>query len=116
MWKYKIYKTTKGENKMKKIIVPKDKCPLEVIAEMGEQTQNAWIFLNKDAINHLRDTAIAVTEYNGYTFNIGGRIVRVRTFSDEWKVLEEVTVGNGIDEFKSLPENPERIFMVEMAK
>ncbi len=116
MWKYKIYKTTKGENKMKKIIVPKDKCPLEAIAKMGEKTKNAWIFLNNETIKHLKETAIVVIEHNGYTFNVGGRIVRVRNFSDEWQVLDEVTIGEGIDEFKSISEKPERIFVVEMAK
>ena len=25
------------------IIVPEDKCPLDVLAEMGERTANAWI-------------------------------------------------------------------------
>ena len=101
---------------MKKIIVSKDRCPLEAIAEKREQTKNAWIFLNEAAIEWLKENAITIIEWNGYTFNIGGRIVRVRNFSKEWKVLEEITIGEGIEEFKELPENPENIFMVEMAK
>jgi len=99
---------------MEKIIVQKGQCPLETIAKKGEQTRNAWIFLNKDVIEHLKNTAIVVIEYNGFTFNVHGRIVRVRHFADEWKVLEEVTIGEGIDEFKSVSNNPERIFIVEM--
>lgn len=101
---------------MKKIIVSKDRCPLEAIAEMGEQTKNAWIFLNKDAIEQLKEKAITIIEWNGYTFNIGGRIVRVRNFSKEWYILDEVTIGNGICEFAELSENPENTFFVEMAK
>ena len=47
---------------MKKISVPKDKCPLDVLAEMGEQTKNAWIFLHQNAINKLRRTVNKVTK------------------------------------------------------
>jgi len=39
------------------IIVPKDKCALNVLAEMGEQIRNAWIFLHENAVEKLRKTA-----------------------------------------------------------
>lgn len=35
------------------ILVPKDKCPLNVLAEMGERTRNSWIFLHENAYEHL---------------------------------------------------------------
>ena len=35
-------------------IVPKDKCPLDVLAEMGKRTENAWIFLHQNAVEELR--------------------------------------------------------------
>ena len=38
-------------------IVPSDKCPLDVIAEMGDVTKNARIYLEKSAIEKLRSTA-----------------------------------------------------------
>ena len=34
-------------------LVPKDKCPLDVLAEMGERTKNAWIFLHQNALKKL---------------------------------------------------------------
>lgn len=34
-------------------LVPKDKCPLDFIAKMGERTANAWIFLDASAYNKL---------------------------------------------------------------
>lgn len=34
-------------------LVPKDKCPLDVLAEMGERTKRAWIFLDASAYNKL---------------------------------------------------------------
>lgn len=37
------------------IIVPKDKCPLDVLAEMEERTANAWIFLHQNAVEKLKD-------------------------------------------------------------
>ena len=39
------------------ILVPKDKCPLDVLAEMGEKIRNAWIFIHKNAIEILCETA-----------------------------------------------------------
>lgn len=39
------------------IPVPKDKCPLDVLAEMGERTKNAWIFLHQNALEKLLSTA-----------------------------------------------------------
>lgn len=35
------------------ILVPKDKCPLDVLAEMGERTKNSWIFLDTSALQKL---------------------------------------------------------------
>lgn len=35
------------------ILVPKNKCPLAVLAEMGEQIRNSWIFLHENAYQHL---------------------------------------------------------------
>lgn len=43
------------------ILVPKDKCPLDVLAEMGEQTRNAWIFLHQSVIRNLKITADTCT-------------------------------------------------------
>lgn len=39
------------------ILVPKDKCVLDILAEMGERTRNAWIFLHKNVVKKLKKTA-----------------------------------------------------------
>ncbi len=39
------------------ILVPKDKCPLDVLADMQERIRNSWIFLHRNAVNKLRETA-----------------------------------------------------------
>lgn len=38
------------------IIVPKDKCPLDVLAEMGKQIKESWIFLHHNAVEKLRNS------------------------------------------------------------
>lgn len=43
------------------IIVPKDKCPLDVLAEMGKQTKNSWIYLHKTAIDKLMNKEHSAT-------------------------------------------------------
>lgn len=37
--------------------VPKDKCPLDILAEMEEGTKSAWIFLHRNAVEKLISTA-----------------------------------------------------------
>ena len=39
------------------ILVPQDKCPLDVLAEMGECTRNSWIFLHDNVVDKLHSTA-----------------------------------------------------------
>ena len=35
------------------ILVPKDKCPLDVLAEMGNYIRNSWIFIHENAYQKL---------------------------------------------------------------
>lgn len=35
------------------IIVPKNKCPLEVINGMGDQLKSSWVFIHENAYQHL---------------------------------------------------------------
>lgn len=39
------------------ILVPKDKCPLNVLAELGERTKNSWIFFHRNVVQNLYQTA-----------------------------------------------------------
>ena len=43
--------------KVEPIIVPKGKSPLDVLAELGEQTRSSWIYLHDNVIQHLTKTA-----------------------------------------------------------
>ena len=42
---------------MEKVFVPEDKCPLDVIAELGDRTKDAHIFLESSLIEQLKNTA-----------------------------------------------------------
>lgn len=35
------------------ILVPKDKCPLDVLAELGEKTRHSWIFFHQNVMEKL---------------------------------------------------------------
>ncbi|MBE5812063.1 MAG: hypothetical protein E7314_00215 [Clostridiales bacterium] len=37
--------------------VPQDKCPLDVLAEMGAESSDAWIYLHENAIKKLAKSA-----------------------------------------------------------
>lgn len=49
--------------KIETVIVPKGKCPLDVLAEMGQRSADAWIFIHKNAIARMAKTADAIGEY-----------------------------------------------------
>jgi len=52
------------------ILVPKDKCPLDVLAEMGEQIRNSWIFLHENAYNHLlKSKGVSYSTFNSMNAN-----------------------------------------------
>ena len=47
-------------------LVPKDKCPLNVISEMGDKTENSWIFLHKNVRKKLRSTADKIDGFGSF--------------------------------------------------
>lgn len=51
------------------LIVPKGKCPLDVLAEQGEGIRNTWIFLHESVVSNLENSeGVARNEaYNGGT-------------------------------------------------
>lgn len=38
------------------LVVPKGKCPLEVLAEQGERISNTWIFLHASVVSNLKNS------------------------------------------------------------
>lgn len=51
------------------VSVPKDKCPLDVLAQMGERIRNSWIYLHENAYLHLLNSEGAKIHPPSYTGN-----------------------------------------------
>ncbi|MBP3596437.1 MAG: hypothetical protein J6J60_03430 [Clostridia bacterium] len=55
--------------KKENIIVPKGKCPLEVLANLGKKSSDAWIFLHWNVLDQLRSSLDRIEEYcNSFYF------------------------------------------------
>ena len=104
------------------ILVPRDKCPLDVLAEMGEQTKNAWIFLHGNAISKLQLTA------NFDSFKYGCQKLTWRktkeypktviwihaNYTSDWAKVAVIEADDIA--FKKEVNDPENIFFLKMDK
>lgn len=59
------------------ILVPKDKCPLDVLAEIGERIKKSWIFLHENAYQNLLKS-------EGSRFSIGNSMDSSQTALIMW--------------------------------
>lgn len=105
------------------IIVPKDKCPLDVLAEMGNQTRDAWIFLHCNVLEKLRHskgvciregvpgtdvlTWAATEEYPETTV-----IVDIKSLNAVWKPITAICASDIA--FTVMPVDFEDIFFLKM--
>lgn len=102
------------------ILVPREKCPLDVLAEMGEQTKNAWIFLHENAIGKLMQTA------NFDSYKYGCQKLTWRKTSKYPKTVIWIEAGSHSDwakvaainaddiSFKKAANDPENLFFLKM--
>ena len=101
--------------------VPKDKCPLDVLAEMGAETSEAWIYLHKNVIEKLAKSA----DYHFSTY-VGFFELRWEEDRYEKKYLlyEEtghtwhkvrIIIASNIA-FRNLSLDPKHIFFLKMAE
>ena len=101
------------------ILVPKDKCPLDVLAEMGERTKNSWIFLHDDAVFKLEITAdfIEETEYRELVWNATEKYPATTLdieISGTWHMVYRIDADDIA--FTDEPQDPEDIFFLKMAE
>lgn len=108
------------------ILVPKGKSPLAVLAEMGEQTKEAWIFMHDDVIKSLREMCDEENFLGGddwalywYGTSIGilqppcKVFLSARTFEGPWKSISCI---KAIDiAFNKRCDNPKEIIFLKMA-
>lgn len=105
------------------IIVPKDKCPLEVLAEMGNRTRYAWIFLHKNVLTKLSETCddkrptsrmISTIFSWNKTQNFPDTFLSVEYFSDSWSSL--ICIRSTAIAFCSRCDEPTEILFFKMAE
>lgn len=102
------------------IIVPKDKCPLDVLAEMGEQTKNSWIYLHKNAFDKLKSEDCSIrqsfTFYELYfkeTKDYPKTTIRISGFNaGVWFTILSISADDIA--FKNRAIDPEDIFFLKM--
>ena len=99
-------------------LVPKDKCPLDVLAEIGTQTANAWIFLHKNAVEKLRTTADEIIDavdflkmYWSGTEKYPSTTILLEGTATWYKVS---TIEADDIAFKQSVSDPEHIFFLQM--
>ncbi len=109
--------------KRETIIVPENKCPLDVLAEMGEITRNAWIYLHENAVEKLlSETPNSFNDqecslYFTFGWNATEKFpdtsisISQQTFG-EWRLIYKIKADD--ISFKALVKNPEDIFFLQM--
>lgn len=110
------------------ILVPKDKCPLEILAEMGERIKNSWIFLHENAYKHLlksegihysTDTCMNANQSTWMHWPATKEDSKKVVFCDVpqpkgWGKITSIFAENIC--FERSPLDPENIFFLKMAK
>lgn len=102
----------------KVILVPKDKFPLDVLAEMGKETKKAWIFLHQKVVDNLFATANRITQT--FSTNVfiwvtsqSDVVLRfVQGFDTNWYSVSEIQSENIA--FKKRPSVPDEILFLKM--
>lgn len=109
------------------ILVPKDKCPMDVLAEMGERTKESWIFLHFNAVEKLLQHSDGVAQKEGRkqgtlvltweateTYPETKVIVDIGGLCTEWKPI--ICISASDIAFDLMPVDPEDIFFLKMAE
>lgn len=99
--------------------IPKNECPLNFIANMEEETENARFYLGKNAVEKLRSTADFQNYRGAYerlfweeTDECYSALIKIIPVCEDFFLIAEITADE-ID-FKKNPKSPEYIFFLEM--
>lgn len=108
------------------IIVPMDKCPLDVLAEMKERTRDAWIFLHSNAVEKLQHSdgvsseegrkqeTLVLTWEATEEYPETRVVVDVCGLNAEWKPIIAISASDIA--FNLMPIDPEDIYFLKMAE
>ena len=100
-------------------IVPKGKCPLNVLSEMGDKTANSWIFLHKNAIEKLRSTADSVDGFGCIialhwkaTAEYPSTLVWINNSNEEWVKILRIKADDIAFDYE--PSDPRHLYFLKM--
>ena len=102
------------------ITCPKDKCPLDVLADMGKEVVGAWIFLHEDAVKKLAKSVDDDFYDDGYremywqeTEKYPSAAIKLEELKKiKWNLIHMIDASDIA--FKTIPEKPEKIFYIRM--
>lgn len=110
------------------ILVPKDKCPIDVLAEMGERIRKSWIFLHANAYEHLLESrGVSYSTFDNMNAAQNTLIkLEATAIRPETDIFCEVPSRNGWGKITRInasdipygipPSDPEDIFFLKMEK
>ena len=107
------------------IIVPKDKCPLNLLAEIGDRIKESWIFLHFNAVEKLqhsdgvsyeegRKRGTLVLTWEATESYPATKIVVDLASSTDWKPI--ILISASDIPYDLMPVDPEDLFFLKMAE
>ena len=102
-------------------LVPMDKCPLDVLAEMGERTSNAWIFLHLSVLKKLKESCDTFNDFNHNRHYLtweateeypATEVVINNKVHTDWVEIFRISASDIA--FSVRPRNPEEIYFLKM--
>ena len=108
------------------ILVPKDKCPLDVLAEMEERTKDAWIFLHANAVEKLKQSdgvsceegrkqgTLVLTWEATEEYPETRVVIDICGLNAEWKPIISISASDIA--FNLMPVDFEDIYFLQMAE
>lgn len=102
------------------ILVPKDKCPLDLLAEMGERTKNCWIFLHNNVTHYLKESKYVIQNCD---FTLSTLVLEstedfpkteiiYRSYSKDWNSVTAIKADDIA--FQEPAPDPEEILFLKM--
>lgn len=107
-------------------IVPKDKCPLDLLSEMGDRIKESWIFLHFNAVEKLQHSdgvsskegrkqgTLVLTWEATETYPETKVVVDISALNTEWKPI--ILISASDIPYDLMPVDPEDIFFLKMAE
>lgn len=101
-------------------IVPKDKCPLDVLAEFENRTKNAWIYLHENAVKKLEETCNRYDKFTGFISLVWNAtekfpMTNIHICTEKtgcWQYVQYISADDIA--FNCMVEDPEEIFFLKM--